>query len=246
MPDESYFLIIECGDTFTDLTRERGGFADWLRQGCGWPEAQTRIWRPYVDEAAPCVEHVRALVISGSRAMVSHREPWSERVAEWLRHAVGSGFPILGVCYGHQLLAHALGGQVGPNPRGPEFGGISVCFADSAKDDPLFASLPAVIVALVSHSESVLELPEGAWPLAASDRDEHQAVRYGDNVWGVQFHPEFDAHITRYYVRAVQEKLLSCGQNPEQLLASCVETPESASVLKRFGRLALGSGAHLA
>ena len=58
--------------------------------------------------------------------MVSEREPWSERAAEWLREVAQRGIPLLGICYGHQLLAHALGGRVGANPQGREIGTVEV------------------------------------------------------------------------------------------------------------------------
>lgn len=78
---------------------------------------------------------------SGSSAMISHREAWNERTADWLRDAAACATPVLGICYGHQLLAHALGGRVGPNPHRREIGTVLLRLASEA-GDALLALLP--------------------------------------------------------------------------------------------------------
>jgi len=228
------FLIIENGATFPELEAARGGFARWLAQGLGLGDEEVRICRPYRGEALPDPALVRALVLSGSHAMVSHREPWSEALAAWLREAVASGVPALGVCYGHQLLAHALGGEVASNPKGPEFGCVPLAVKPDAAQDELLSGLPGAFPVLVCHSESVLRLPEGALSLAASELEPNQAVRFAPGVWGVQFHPEFDGEVTAGYVRAMSEKLKRAGRDPQELEKSCADTPLSASILPRF------------
>ena len=77
------------------------------------------------------------VVVTGSTAMVSHREPWSERTARRITAAVEAETPLLGICYGHQLLAQALGGRVGPNPLGREIGTVRVQLEESAGRDDL-------------------------------------------------------------------------------------------------------------
>lgn len=70
--------------------------------------------------------------------------------------------PLLGVCFGHQMLAHALGGHVGENPNGPMFGPVAIERQASAQDDPLFGVLPDATTMSVFHYQSVLRMPEGA------------------------------------------------------------------------------------
>ena len=89
------------------------------------------------------LENLAGIVITGSPSMVSARLDWSERTAYWLRRAVPTGLPVLGVCYGHQLLAHALGGHVGLNPAGRQIGTVTAQLIDGHKEDPLFGHLPA-------------------------------------------------------------------------------------------------------
>src|SRR3546814_4405831 len=85
--------------------------------------------------------------------MVTERRDWSEATAAWLREAAHAGVPVFGICYGHQLLAHALGGEVGDNPNGRKMGTVAVDLLPAAADDPLFAGLPDRFLAQATRSE---------------------------------------------------------------------------------------------
>jgi GMP synthase (glutamine-hydrolysing) len=162
---------------------------------------------------------------------------WSEATAGWLAGVVARGVPVLGICYGHQLLAHALGGEVGDNPRGLEFGTIEIRLAAGAARDPLLGALPHPARVQVCHRQSVLRLPPGARRLASSAMDDNQAFVFGEGAWGLQFHPEFDAAIVRAYIHAFRQDLLAQGRDPAALQATCAETPRAAGLLQRFARL---------
>jgi GMP synthase (glutamine-hydrolysing) len=149
---------------------------------------------------------------------------------------------MLGICYGHQLLAYSLGGEVGSNLRGPEFGTVEVAVHEPAAKDPLFAHLPRKFRAHASHAQCVLKLPAGATCLASSERDPHQAFVVGPRVWGVQFHPEFDVEAAAIYIRGFSRQLRRSGVDPLELLQSVTETPVAESLLARFGRIANGWG----
>jgi GMP synthase (glutamine-hydrolysing) len=91
----------------------------------------------------------------------------------------------------------------------------------------------------VSHQQTVLQLPIGARRLAWSDRDQHQAFRVGDFVWGVQFHPEFNAAAVRAYTEDDRAVLIADEQNPDRISAQIEDTPYGTDILRRFARLAL-------
>ena len=140
--------------------------------------------------------------------MVTDREPWSEDTAAWLREAAAAGLPMFGVCYGHQLLAHALGGKVGYNPTGSELGTQTVELPPAAGDQ-LLDGLPASFPAQMLHAQTVLQPPPGAAVLARSDQDPHQMFRVGPNVFSTQFHPEFGPDFVRAHLERYQRKYMA-------------------------------------
>ena len=224
--------LIKTGSTIKEITHDHGDFEDWFSEGMGVPDLlQISVFK---HEPLPEAENLAGIVITGSAAMVSAKEDWSERTAEWLAEVVKKGIPILGVCYGHQLLAHALGGRVGPNPAGRQIGTVRTQLIDSYIDDPLMGHLPQTFLSQTSHSEAVLELPPGAHRLASSPLDDNFAIRFAEKVWGVQFHPEFSAPIMSEYIRYRSDAIREEGLNPEQLLDQIADTGEAKSVLRVF------------
>ncbi len=220
-------LIIKTGSTLPGLKAKRGDFEDWIRQGMGLSAPHVAVVDVASGEDLPPARACAGIAITGSHDMVSERLPWSERTAEWLCGAVRAGVPTLGICYGHQLLAHALGGRVGYNPRGPEMGTTEISLQDSARTDALLSGLPRTLKVHASHSQSVLTLPPKAVLLASNPWDENQAFRIDDCAWGVQFHPEFDAGIMRAY----------CGDDGPGSCRDIGETPLAADVLRRFAAI---------
>jgi GMP synthase (glutamine-hydrolysing) len=233
-------LIVKAGTTVPDVARRRSDFESWIGAGMGLPAEQVQLCRAYQGDSLPDARAVSAVVVTGSSAMVTDREPWSERTAEWLAEAVRGGTPVLGICYGHQLLAHALGGAVENNPRGRHIGTVDVQLTDDARRDPLFAGLPDVLHVPVSHRQSVVALPGGARLLATAERDPLHAFAFGERAWGVQFHPEFDADIVRGYIDARRDQLASEGLDAEQLWQRATDTQHGAQLLRRFAQLVRG------
>ena len=230
-------LIVKTGGTMPELRARRGDYEEWIAAGMGLPRGDVDVVAVAEGESLPAPDAPAGVVVTGSAAMVSDREPWSERTGEWLARAARGGTPVLGICYGHQLLAHALGGEVGRNPRGREIGTVVVRSLEPAHRDPLLGIWRGAEPAHVTHRESVLALPEGAVRLAESDLDPVQAFAVGERAWGVQFHPEFDAETTRTYVATRRDRLLAEGLDPDALLAGVRDAPSGPRLLRRFAEL---------
>jgi GMP synthase (glutamine-hydrolysing) len=230
-------LIMKTGETLAALRARGEDFENWIGTGLGLSPTQWCVSHVALGQALPQVESVAGVVITGSPAMLTDGAPWNGLAAQWLRVVLAYELPVLGICYGHQLLAHACGGHVDYHPLGREIGTVPVTLAPAARDDVLLGALPGCFVAQTTHSQSVLLLPPAATLLASSAHDGHQAYRVGARAWGVQFHPEFSAAVMRTYVRERQQALQAEGFDVDALLRGVQETPAANGILRRFAAL---------
>lgn len=219
--------------------RRHGAFPHLIRSAAGLSRHQARFVPVLDGHAPPEPRGFAGVIVTGSGAMVTDREPWSEATAGWLREAIARGLPTLGICYGHQLIAHALGGEVAFNPKGREMGTVPVQLQADAAHDPLFRRLPAEFPAQTTHLQTVLAPPPGAVVLARSALDGCQAFRVGERTWGLQFHPEFGVVHMRGYIDARREALKREGHCHVRMLESVRPAPVARAVLRRFVRHAL-------
>lgn len=241
MPALKKLFILKLGDTLPELAAPRGDFEDWFITGLGLDSDHWAVFDPRTGADFPPLEEIAGLLLTGSHSMVTEHLDWSERTAQWTKSAIEAGIPTLGVCYGHQLLAYAFGGEVGDNPRGTQEGTTTIELTPEGLSDPLLGGLGVErFDAQVSHAQSVLRLPPGAVRLAYDGWDANQAFRIGEYAWGVQFHPEMDAEMARAYICAESADLIDEGQNLGEILAGLRETPIAAGVLRRFAMLVFG------
>jgi GMP synthase (glutamine-hydrolysing) len=232
------YLIVKTGHAVAPLLQQGQDYEDLIIAGSGLSAEQFATVVVCDGGALPEPENYLGIYVTGSPAFVTDREPWSERTAEFLRQALARGVPVLGICYGHQLLAHSAGGTVGFHPGGREIGTVQVQLTPAGGGDALLGGLPATFSAQVSHRQSVLDLPGEALLLARNDFEPHQAFRLGDRAWGVQFHPEFSERVTALHIEALRERLLEEGLDSDRLLAQLRPTLPSSSLLRRFAELA--------
>ncbi|MEO5830651.1 MAG: glutamine amidotransferase [Rhodanobacter sp.] len=227
-------LIIRTGRAPDAIRRRHGDFPHWFRLGASLRPQQLRVIDVAVGEALPPPNDVAGAIITGSAAMVTERADWSERTAGWIRDAMDVNLPLFGVCYGHQLMAHALGGTVGYLPGGREIGTQAIELTDSGKQDVLARGLPSSFRAHTTHEQSVLEAPSNASVLACSARDPHQWLRYGPNALSVQFHPEFNAEVMRAYIRRKHADMHREGGDPKRVFSEVAATPLARRLLREF------------
>ena len=234
-------LIIKTGEPHAEVQAEHGNFEQWIVRELGGDGAGWRVVDVTGGEALPPVAEVAGAIITGSPSMVSDRADWSEEAAAWLREAHAANVPLLGICFGHQLLAHALGGEVGYHPGGPEVGTVQVQRQPAAAGDALFDAMPAQFAAQALHWQSVLRLPPGATVLAANAFEPHHAFRLGRS-WGVQFHPEFDTAASVSLIDVLTPALEKEQQPVAALRAGVCPTADAATLLPRFAALLAHAG----
>lgn len=134
----------------------------------------------------PDQDDVDGAVITGSRASSYWDEPWIDDLRAWLRDADQDDIPLLGVCFGHQILAEALGGTVSDMGE-YELGYHEI---ERREESPLFEGLDDTFTAFATHHDVVKDLPPGAALTAENEYGVH-GYQLG-HAFGVQFHPEFD------------------------------------------------------
>lgn len=231
-------ILIQTGEAPDSMRARFGGFADWFRKAMRVEPSQFQVIRVDEGEPLPSQDTIAGAVITGSGAMVTERADWSERTAGWIRDAMDAETPLFGVCYGHQLMAHALGGVVGWLPAGREMGTHTMTRSGRGGGDWLDA-LPGTFPAHATHRQWVLEPPRGAEILAASELDPHQVLRYAPYAVSTQFHPEFSVESMRAYIDTRADVLREEGLDPDTLRAGVHETEAARALLERFAHAAL-------
>ncbi|MCK6550746.1 glutamine amidotransferase [Myxococcota bacterium] len=244
-PGHTRLLVVKTGDALPSVRARYGDFDGMFLRALGELAIEARVVSVHTGDALPAPDDADAILVTGSPSSVTALEPWADALATWLRRAVDAERPLLGVCYGHQLLAHALGGRVDVNPRGYEVGTIDVELLDAARADPLlgFVARGARTIEVMStHHDAVVELPPGATWLAKTDDTPVQAFAFGRRAWGVQFHPEFTDAIMQLYAAgradAIRKSAALRGEDPEAALtrvrAGVRATPDGPRLLRRF------------
>ncbi len=142
--------------------------------------------------------------------------------------------PFLGCCYGIGILAHHLGAAVSKERYGEAVGAVEV--RQTGAGDPLLDGLPQAFDALVGHKEAVQALPPGCTHLLASDTCPMQMIRYGQNVYATQFHPESGPENFALRIEVYKDKGYFPPEDAEALLStlSGVQVPHPEAILRRF------------
>ncbi len=211
-------------------------------------------WRPYVRDAVaeivnvpsgrpiPPLDRYTHLLLTGSEASIVEPEDWFESEARAIRVAAELGIPVLGSCFGHQMLVRALSGPEHlVRSDSPEIGWTALQILEV---DELLADVPNPWHTFVFHrDEASFPLPEPWRILARSRRCPTHVIRYGDRpIWGIQAHPELPLAKARLFLGLYllfaerdRRRLVSAMRRPSQ------EDRIAGRIVERF--LAMRGGA---
>lgn len=199
-------LIIKTGETALEVQRGHGDYDRWFTDALANHDLSFDICDA-TREPIPDPHAHSGVIVTGSVKTVLKPEPWMDPLSALLRRAENLGTPFLAVCFGCQILARARGGSVRTSPAGWEIGSVEVTVSEAGRLDPLFEGLPATLPVLATHEERVETAPPGAVVLAGNEATPIQALRVGEAVWGVQFHPEATTDILRELIMLRRERL---------------------------------------
>lgn len=213
--------ILQTGRTPEEMRAEHGDYDDLFRRllaGRGF-EFETY---PVLDHRFPdAPDAAEGWLITGSKCGVYEPHEWIPPLEDFLRATYGAGVPIVGVCFGHQILAQALGGKV------EKFsGGWSVGAVDYALGEPE----PTTLIAW--HQDQVVALPADAEVIGRSDFCDYAMLAYGARALSIQPHPEFTTGFARDLI-AARSGALPAGV-AERARDSLARAPATRQIADRF------------
>lgn len=171
-----------------------------------------------VDLAEPLpqdFDDVDGVISMGGPQQVDEGHAWIQPELDFLREAHERALPVVGVCLGHQLVAKALGGEVGNAEQG-EIGFVDVNIHPKAQTETLLAGIAWTSAQFQRHTYEVKEAPAGARVLASSDRCKVQAMAIGMRTFGFQYHFEADTDFIDYATSSAKTALHAMGTTTEE------------------------------
>ncbi len=179
----------------------------------------------------------RGVILGGSGEVSisnwsSERKKMILRSELLLKQIIKRGIPMLGICFGHQLISYILGGKIKADPNQAEIGAYEIFLTEKGMKSPLFRDLPKVFYAVEGHKDSVVSLPKNAVLLATSKRCGVEAYQIRNNIFGVQFHPELDKKGMKYRLNLFPD--YTKGKNINEILNDYQETPFARKIVENF------------
>ena len=218
--------ILQCGQSPAQLKGELGDYPDMFMRLLAGRGLDFRNWHVEAMEFPDSVEAADGWLLTGSRHGTYEDHAFIPPLEDFIRHAYGAGVPMVGVCFGHQIIAQALGGKVAKHPGG---------WAVGAQDYDFSGHMMRLNA---WHQDQIVELPADARVIARNDFCENAALVYGDRVFSLQAHPEFDDDFIRGLIEHRARGLV-----PDDLLGDavarmggCTDARELADRIEAFFR----------
>lgn len=227
-PAEIRVALLECDHTDTDLRDIDGDYGQMFVRLFAQHAPHLDVTRIDLIGGAPLppLWAFDAYVVTGSRLDAVVEEPWVLDLGDFLRQAHDAGTATVGICFGHQLIAHVLGGRVDRAEKG---WGVGVHEAElTAASRP--SGVPRRFRLLLSHQDQVVALPPGAELLATSDHAPVAAFRAG-SLLGFQGHPEFSP---RFAAALMERRRDRIGAEVVADARRTLDTPTDHEVIARW------------
>jgi GMP synthase (glutamine-hydrolysing) len=194
-------LIIKCGETLPKIKSQFGDFEDWIIKMSGIPFENFKIINlPGGEQLRHPLDFV-ATIITGSHYNTNQRFPWINQLKNWVLTARYSNAPVLGIGFGFQIIAEALGGKVTPNNDGLFLRTSFINLTPIGQNDALFKNIGSSFESYLNHRRNVSFIPPEIEILAANTAGKLMAIR-SNNIYGIQFHPEISEKVFKMYIKS--------------------------------------------
>lgn len=231
--------LLQCDDVMESLQVAHGNYPEMFNELLltRYPDAQIRVYRCMDGELPQDLNECDAYITSGSKFGVNDGLPWIDALQECIALMWEQGTPLVGVCFGHQLMAKALGGEVTKSPKG---WGVGVSFNQVLVRKNWMKPWQDKLDLVVSHQDQVSLLPPQAEILASSEFCPYYLVQYGQHFMSVQGHPEFCKSYSRDLMDARRGVIAHARLREGQAsLSAEVDAPVMSSWIINFMQEAL-------
>lgn len=200
--------ILETGPVLEPLLSRHGSYPEMMERLLAGRGFAFKSWRVLDGVLPDAVDAADGWLITGSRHGAYDDLPWIPPLEDFLRRAYDAHVPIVGICFGHQILAKALGGTVVKYDGGWSLG----------RQDYRIEGFDRPLEVIGFHQDQVIEAPEDAEIVGSSDFCQIAALAYGERAWSLQPHPEFGPEFVSDLFEQRKDLL------PADLVAKALET----------------------
>lgn len=218
--------LLECDDVVGRFDGIEGGYREMF--AALFPQAQFRFYSAHRAELPRSTGECDAYMCTGSKYSVYEAHDWIRRLGEFIRELQNARTPFVGICYGHQMLAHALGGEVAKAPQG---WGVGVLEVEVLRGEPWMEPRKPRLLLHHMHQDQVRKLPQGSVVLARSQHCEVEMFRLGDAMLGIEAHPEFTVPYAAALIRARSE---SIGKERSERALESLKQPTDGNLVGRW------------
>jgi len=219
-------IVISCGPGLDEVRNEYGHSYKWVQDACKVAEVNFFQSNAYKGDF-PSLEDGDGWIITGSAKSAYDDLEWIVELEVLIKKAYEVQKSILGICFGHQLIAQALGGIVKKNSKGWELGSNNITINNQGLSSPIFDKILSKDSFYMSHEDVVTQLPKEAVELASNEKG-NQSYSIGNYIYGVQFHPEFPYAVAKKYA-AIRYKKGVVKTNP-----AIIKSKTSHDVINNF------------
>ena len=181
--------LLQTGHSPEEMKKDLGDYDDLFKKLLANHDLDFEVWRVVDGEFPPGIDAADGWLITGSRHGVYEDHPWIPPLEAFIRDACAARVPVVGICFGHQIIAQALGGRVEKFSGGWSVGWHEYDWGGET------------VRMNAWHQDQVVEKPEGATVLASNPTCAYAALAYGDRAFSVQTHPEFSSAEIDYLLR---------------------------------------------